>query len=158
VRSREWQNSHFKLRTALNEILDLSNSQEMAAHLVALRNLFSQQVDKAFASMKKTENDLTEATKREDYAYTLKQSLDLVKLKARGQAAKVITDELTSLLSSSGKSNIEPAQNAGFGAFRLVAGGDAVSDEPQFTSEAKVNRQVAPRDSKVIPFRRNRLS
>lgn len=151
LRAREWQKSHFLLRRMLNDILSNSgNSSDIARSVALLRDRFQKKAEESAHEMKRKSVELAEANTREEYAATLKLSVSLVGLKARAQANKVITDELTAVLESSGRS-------------KLASGKGYETDEESFektgTLDGAFEQRIpeskgAATPSNVIPLRR----
>ena len=113
LRAKEWQKSHYELRLALNEILNLGTTSEQSKHLLMLRERFANRVEESAAGIEKAVDSLSETANRQEFAHVLKLSLELIRLKACAQSNKVIAEELTALLSKSGRttdaSGIDPA-------------------------------------------------
>ena len=104
VRAREWQSVHYQLRTALNDILSQCNNSQQSKELLLLREQFGKRAQEAALDVEKGVQQLHDTAKRQEFAHVFKLSLELVRHKARAQANKVIAEELTSLLSKSGRS------------------------------------------------------
>ena len=104
VRAKEWQSAHYTLRTALNDVLSQGSSAQQSKDLLLMREQFSKRSQQAAAAVEQGVRTLNETAKRQEFAHVFKLSLELVRHKARAQANKVISEELTSLLSKSGRS------------------------------------------------------
>lgn len=103
TRSKEWQKVHHNLRIALNDILSLGkNTSTIVSDLANLRQSFMERYQEAAASITDTIDNVNDASSRHEFAHAFKQSCQLIKLKAQAQANKIIADELTSILETSG--------------------------------------------------------
>ena len=108
VRSKEWQRQHEDLRLALNELVSNGNTPDLAKRVVGLRNKFESELLVVRSQIENDTSKLVEATKRNEFHFCFKLSLELAKKKARSQALQVITDELTGIIDSSGNSHQDP--------------------------------------------------
>ncbi len=104
VRAKEWQNAHYQLRTALNDVLSQGGSSQQSKDLLLLREQFAKRAKEAAVAVENGVRTLNETAKRQEFAHVFKLSLELVQHKARAQASKVISEELTSLLNKAGRS------------------------------------------------------
>ncbi|MFN8391952.1 MAG: hypothetical protein U0136_16805 [Bdellovibrionota bacterium] len=98
IRAREWQRSHYQLRTALNDVLGLGNSSAIAREVVGLRDSFLRKSQEATQLVEKGADELVETARRHEFAHIFKISIELIRHKAQAQACKVIADELSSVL------------------------------------------------------------
>lgn len=98
IRAREWQRSHYQLRTALNDVLGLSNSSAIVKEVVALRDQFVRRSGESNSLVEKGADELVDTARRHEFAHIFKISIELIRHKAQAQACRVIADELTSVL------------------------------------------------------------
>ncbi len=138
LRAKEWQRAHLQLRSLLNEALSAGGNSELTAQISLLYQRFHRLAEEAVEVAKQEREKLIETLKREEFAHTLKISLELVRLKARGQAYKAVADEVLSALQTSGKVALEAE--------------GAEVDLPEMEEEAASERMIV--NSNVIPFRR----
>ena len=103
VRADVWQQSHTKLRRALNEIISKTNRDDVIESLIALKNSFIQTSLQSKGLMEKSRTALLELAARDEYAHTLKTSLELIRYKAQMQASQIIADELNAIAQTSRK-------------------------------------------------------
>ena len=103
IRAREWQKTHYDLRVALNDILSLGNSSEQSKQLLLLKERYSVLATDSAKLLRQGSETLKETTERQEFAHVLKLSLELIRIKARAQSNKAISEELSSLLSKAGK-------------------------------------------------------
>lgn len=141
IRAREWQDAHGQLRTVLNEVLGYGATQQMIARLLKLRNEFLAEAEKHFQAVEMGIKAINETARRQEFAYVLKLSAELIRHKARGQACKVIADELNAVLDSSGR-----VQST----IRVFNALDEMNDVPQV--EAQATPEELP--ANVIPLSR----
>ncbi len=104
VRSREWERSHYQLRIVLNEVIGLGTNSAIIAEILQLRERFYLAANESNAALKSGTETLVENIKRQEFAHIFKLSLELVRHKARAQASKVIIDELSAVLDTTGNS------------------------------------------------------
>lgn len=104
IRAKEWQRAHYKLRTALNDILMLGSSAEIVAEVVQLREYFLQKVEESSAALEHGSEAVIDTVQRSEFAHSFRISVELIRHKACVQANKVIAEELSALLEASGRS------------------------------------------------------
>jgi hypothetical protein len=148
MKAKEWQKSHQDLRTALNDVLALGSSSQILPEILSLRDKFVERHNEGRAELERAISDLNEATRRHEFAHGMKILVELVRMKARVQACKTISDELEGILSASGKSVPTAADLAEAQGHK--ASWPAASAE---SSRAVVNGEpVGPQ--KIVPLRR----
>lgn len=158
IRAREWQRSHYELRTALNEILSLGNSSAVTEHIIELRRRFAEKCEENLAAIEKGKELLIETAKRQEFSQIFRNSAELIRCKARAQADKLIVEELTSVLDSSVKNAAPKSPRPEM--FRSlvcdieVAGG-ASEDRDAHQAGLKEEPRVALACSNVIPLSRS---
>lgn len=103
VRADVWQQAHAKLRRSLNDILSKINREDIIESLIDLRNSFIQTSLQSKTLMDKSRSTLLELAAKDEYAHTLKSSLELIRYKAQMQASQIIADELSAITQSSRK-------------------------------------------------------
>jgi hypothetical protein len=103
IRAREWQRAHAQFRSLLNDALSVSNNVSLSARVTSFYKKFLKLSKEAQQSVKDNKDKLLDTIKREEFANSLNLSLELIKLKARAQANKVIADELASTIQLGGK-------------------------------------------------------
>ncbi len=104
ARAKEWQNCHYTLRVALNELLSEQDAKLQAQEVLRLREEYAHKAQERSALVEHGAQTLAEMAKREEFAHTLKLSIELVRHKARAQACKVISDDLNAVLVQSSRS------------------------------------------------------
>lgn len=149
IRAREWRNSHHELRDALNDILTLGVPSEVSARVTALREEFTSRYGSDRRDIERGVIAINDTAQREEFAQVMRFSLELVRLKARAQVHKAIADELTAILSSSGRLPAAERATGGDSAnIEAAAGGLAAemsrAAEISESSSAKV-LQMRPR-------------
>ena len=103
IRSKEWQQSHSKLRTILNEILSEKRNSMLAAQISGVQKLFADEARASSSAMARNKAKLKDANEREEFSNCLKLNMELIRDKSRSQACKVIADELAALLETAAK-------------------------------------------------------
>jgi hypothetical protein len=103
IRAKEWQRSHYQLRSALNEILSEGSSANMTADIVALRQRFLDRAKESSDAVEQGVESTMDTVARHEFAAVFRFSVDLIKHKARAQASQVIAEELSSVLEASGR-------------------------------------------------------
>ena len=98
IRAREWQRSHYQLRTALNDVLSLGNTTQVAREIVSLRDTFIRKSEESTQLVEKGAEELVDTARRHEFAHIFKISVDLIRHKAQAQACRVIADELNAVL------------------------------------------------------------
>ncbi len=98
VRAKEWKKAYSQLRTALNELFEITTPAHLPARVGSVLLRFQKASKEASVTLEKEVQGFVEAARRREFARTLKQSLELIRLKARAQAGKVIVDELNAVL------------------------------------------------------------
>ena len=101
IRAREWQRSHYQLRTVLNDLLSLGNSSAIVKEVTILRDQFLHRANENLRLVEKGAEELVETAKRHEFAHIFKISVELIRHKAQSQACRVIADELGSVLEAS---------------------------------------------------------
>jgi len=148
VRAKEWERSHYQLRAALNDILSLGANSAVLAEILQLRERFYRTAEESSAMLESGVESLVENIRRHEFAHAFKTSVELIRLKARAQASKVIIEELSAVLEASGRPStaVKPGED-GMRAFAPA--------EKQGADEPQAARAMAeqPR-SNVIPLRR----
>lgn len=102
IRAKQWQKTHTKLRTELNDILDLKNGKDCLKRLTSLYNHFVDETDYCNNSLDSSLKELLKAANREEFVHSMKLSFELVRLKAKMQACFAITEELSQVLALQG--------------------------------------------------------
>jgi len=138
VRAKVWQQAYAELRADLNELLMLPGNRQIIEKILQLRFKFEARAQEAVAVVSSGVEQLSTSAERNEFAHTLKLSMELVEQKARGQANQVIADELGELLDASKRNQVVK---------KIVA------ESPQ-QQEASAKPAVNERPSNVIPFRR----
>lgn len=98
IRAKEWQRSHYQLRTSLNDILNIGNNSEVIKKILELREQFLARTADAINQLEKGINEIASAGRKHEFAHIFKISSELIRFKAQAQACKVIADELSSVL------------------------------------------------------------
>lgn len=112
VRAREWQRSHYQLRTALNDVLALGNSQAIVREVLGLRDTFLRKSQESMTLVERGAEELIETARRHEFAHIFKISVELIRHKAQAQACRVIADELTSVIDSSKSAIVSSGEGA----------------------------------------------
>jgi len=112
LRAREWQRAHTKLRTNLNDILDIKHTNKVATEVLKLKEFFQIESDKCNAALDQSLKLLVDSAKREEFVHSLKVSFELIRLKARMQASHAISEELSAILGASGKQGKTPISDS----------------------------------------------
>ncbi len=112
LRAKEWQKTHTKLRTTLNDILDLKNSTKMVSEVARLKDFFQAESDKCNSSLDESLDLLVDSSKREEFVHSLKLSFELIRIKARMQATHAIAEELNAILNACGKRGKTPLEDS----------------------------------------------
>ena len=145
IRASVWQKVHYQLRTALNDIVGLGNTQLVADQLTALRAHFAVKAEESAAFVEKETNSLVDTAKRHEFVHSLRLSYELIRQRARAQAFQAITDELDGVLDTSA---------------RVVTGSnpplkvESLKNEPLNRDLAKNGVEI----SNVIPLNRKQAS
>lgn len=161
VRAKEWQRSHFQLRTALNEILSEAAGARTVQELIALRDRFGAKAAECTALVERETGELLEVAKRKEFAHCLKLALDLVRHNARAQAYSVIVSELNGILDSAPHHKVAAAKQAvsepAAAPVRTErkAADDAAREK---AASAQADDSAAAASSNVIPFSRRAVS
>ncbi len=161
VRAKEWQRSHFQLRTALNEILAESAGARTIQELLELRDRFGSKAAECTALVERETGELLEIARRKEFAHCLKLALDLVRHNARAQAYSVIVSELNGILDSTSSRTSSQAISSSAQSSPSVS--SVVASSPAADSTSVVPKQSeVPADgssaSNVIPFSRRAVS
>lgn len=112
IRAREWQRTHYQLRTALNDILSIGNSGGIVKEVVGLRESFLKRSQESLNLVEKGAEDLIETTRRQEFAHIFKISAELIRLKAQAQACRAVADELSGVLEATAHGDARPASPA----------------------------------------------
>ena len=149
TRAGEWQEVHSKMRLALNDILEQNSSKELISLVLRLREEFRQISANSGSLFQERIEKLAESVKKEEFVHASKQSLELVKIKARLQASNAVVEELTGILSASGRKNLEIDSQAQ-APIQLV-GDTPLGEDLDIPEKIEAN---SGRLRNVIPFRR----
>jgi len=103
IRAREWQRIHADLRTAVNAILEDCPVGQVGQKVNQLKEYFNTLAQTSNTDFSESLEGLLEAAKKEEFTRTAKKSMELVRLKARLQAAQAVSEELTGILGLCGK-------------------------------------------------------
>lgn len=98
IRAKEWQRSHYHLRTSLNDILNIGNNSEVIKKIIELREQFHARSLDAVSQIEKGAAEISSAIKKQEFALIFKISSELIRFKAQAQACNVIADELAAVL------------------------------------------------------------
>lgn len=98
IRAKEWQRSHYQLRTSLNDILNIGNNSEVIKKILELSEQFMARNVDAINQIEKGINEIAAASRKNEFAHIFKISSELIRYKAQAQACKVIADELCAVL------------------------------------------------------------
>jgi len=147
IRAKEWERCHYQLRVALNDILALGSNSAVLAEILQLRERFYQAAEESNSAVETGTETLLENIRRHEFAHSFRMSLELIRHKARAQARKVVTDELSAVLEASGR-NMSAAQQYANNS-RTVPEPEKQVQEPSASAEA-----VAQPRSNVIPLKR----
>ncbi len=109
TRAKQWQQQHYQLRVALNDMLAASAKTSATSQVFALRDKFHCRWAESQAAIEKGTRDLVETAGRQEFAHTLKVSAELIRHKARAEACQVIAKELTAVLEASGRDTSDAA-------------------------------------------------
>ena len=158
VRAKEWQRSHFQLRTALNEILSESAGARTVQELVELRDRFGSKAAECTGLVERETGELLEIAKRKEFAHCLKLALDLVRHNARAQAYSVIVSELNGILDAAPlQQKTLPQKSSGENRSNFPA--EAAATDRNLNEVPESNHEVAAvAASNVIPFSRRAVS
>lgn len=162
IRSKEWQKSHAHLRTCLNNLIESSPPAKLGSELALLHKQFADRAAEGALVCERGTASLIDAGKKHEFAHVMKISFELMRAKAKAQANSVIADELSALLSASGRAG-ELAKA------ELTAGLSKVSDAQAYTSLESSGQQdaasetnalelAAPATSNVISFEQRRAN
>ena len=130
IRAREWQRSHYQLRTALNDVLALGNSAAIVKEVHVLRDSFLRKSKESSALVERGAEELVETARRHEFAHIFKISVELIRHKAQAQACRVIADELTSVLDTSKATLTEGSTESTETGARLLAASVSVAPPP----------------------------
>jgi hypothetical protein len=148
IRAKEWERCHYQLRVALNDILALGSNSAVLAEILQLRERFYQAAEESNTAVETGTETLLENIRRHEFAHSFRMSLELIRHKARAQASKVVTDELSAVLEASGRNPSAVQQYANNR--RTVPTPEKREEEP-FAGAEEVAVQTR---SNVIPLRR----
>jgi Mn-dependent DtxR family transcriptional regulator len=112
IRAREWQRSHYQLRTVLNDLLSLGNSNAIVKEVNLLREQFLLRANENLRLVEKGAEELIETSRRHEFAHIFKISAELIRHKAQAQACRVIADELAAVLDASNANVEKTSENA----------------------------------------------
>lgn len=142
IRSKEWQQSHSKLRAILGDVLSETSGAELGLKVSRVQRVFAEEARENLREIEKGKQQLRDALSREEFAHALKLNLDLIREKARVQANTVISDELASLLNLSGRKLSQVKQIS------------------MMTKSAGVNEasEISPLAPNVIPLKKRLLA
>ena len=149
IRAKEWQKSHFQLRTALNDIIALGSSSAVLAELLNLRERFLAKAEESARAVSKGTETLLETAKRHEFAHIFRISVELIRYKARAQANSVIADEIAAVLEASGR-NTTGVRNGADRSMACETGAQILQDEGPVPEKQVVNGPP----SNVIPLKR----
>lgn len=141
IRAKEWQRSHYQLRTAINEILTLGSNALIAEQVAELRDRFLAKSKESAAAVERGADELVETARRHEFAHIFKISLELIRLKAQTQACKVVADELASILDVSGRQVLP----------KSIEGESTLADEQALNAISAVEAESR---SNVIPLKK----
>lgn len=151
LRAREWERAHAQFRTALNSALELPSQTALFQRVSALYHKFHNISEECSEKAKTDRDRLIETAEREEFAHSLKLSLELVRIKARAQAHKVISDELSSIIQLAHRAS-SFARDDSEASASLPVNIAATPAEQEEVSEETPSRLAV--NSNVIPFRR----
>jgi hypothetical protein len=103
IRAKEWQRTHYQLRTALNEILSEGSSSTLTADIVALRQRFVDRATESGDAVEVGVDSIMDTAARHEFAHIFRLSVEMIRYKARAQASRVIAEELSAALDASGR-------------------------------------------------------
>lgn len=141
IRAKEWQRSHYQLRTAINEILTLGSNALIAEQVAELRDRFLAKAKESATAVERGADELVETARRHEFAHIFKISLELIRLKAQAQACKVVADELASILDVSGRQVLP----------KSIEGENTLADEQALNALSAVEAESR---SNVIPLKK----
>lgn len=141
IRAKEWQRSHYQLRTAINEILTLGSNALIAEQVAELRDRFLAKAKESAAAVERGADELVETARRHEFAHIFKISLELIRLKAQAQACKVVADELGSILEVSGRQVLP----------KSIEGESTLADEQALNALSAIEAESR---SNVIPLKK----
>lgn len=141
IRAKEWQRSHYQLRTAINEILTLGSNALIAEQVAELRDRFLAKAKESAAAVERGADELVETARRHEFAHIFKISLELIRLKAQAQACKVVADELASILDVSGRQVLP----------KSIEGESTLADEQALNALSAIEAESR---SNVIPLKK----
>jgi hypothetical protein len=162
IRAREWQRSHYQLRTALNDVLSLGNTSAVAREVVALRETFLKRSEDAVQLVDKGAEELIDTARRHEFAHIFKISVELIRHKAQAQACKVIADELSAVLDACNPNAKLPEEHSSKTLSRLPSSGkvpgrdSVVSNLEQLQAKRSEIDNAAEQQqrSNVVPLKR----
>jgi hypothetical protein len=121
IRAREWQKAFHELRTELSDILTPGISSSTATHVADLLRKSCDKRDVAGREFEKHSVDLQGSLKNEEYASALRTLVEVIQLRARHQATRAITDELSGVLESAGRSLTPKQENPRVSSFSSMS-------------------------------------
>jgi len=130
VRAREWQRSHYQLRTSLNDVLGLGTSGAIVKEVAGLRDQFHRKANEAMDLVERGAEELVETARRHEFAHIFKISVELIRHKAQAQACRVIADELSAVLEASNAAGDRSEEPAGSKILRATTDVLRGSQEP----------------------------
>jgi hypothetical protein len=137
ARAKQWQQQHYQLRIALNDILSAGSKASLTAQVFALRDKFHSRWSESKTAIDEGTKNLIETAGRQEFAHTLKVSAELIRHKARAEACQVIAKELTAILEASGRDTSDAAAQKSLEQIQAIEA-QRINVEPQ-VSEASSN-------------------
>lgn len=105
ARATEWQQSYKELRLSLNEILEKNNlsASKLSKPVTELYNNLAEGLEETRARYNKISKDSFSAFENKEFLRCSKNSIELIRLKARIQSQTAVAEELSNLLNSSNR-------------------------------------------------------
>ena len=155
IRAREWQRIHAELRGAVNEILENCPVGQVGVKVNQLKEeylILAQASNKEFTE---SMSSLLEAAQKEEFTRTAKKSMELVRLKARLQAAQAVSEELTGILSLCGKNPGTMPPDETISELHLL-GDTPLGEDLELPAETRLEANGAERPN-IIQFPKKKL-
>lgn len=147
IRAQEWQRSHRKFRSELNELVSEAKSGEVVAQIVGLRDELKRLIIASSSALSKTMEEMQATTGRQEFVHSMKLSVELIRLKARYQANSMLAAELDHVLQASGKAHFSSgsAEKSKAHSKSSVETLEDGRQEPEYSNVIHLNTKVVGR-------------
>ncbi len=155
IRAKEWQRIHAELRGAINDILENCPVGQVGTKVNQLKDEFLLLAKNSSQDFSENLESLLEAAKKEEFTRTAKKSMELVRFKARLQAAQAVSEELTGILNLCGKSREGEVPEETISELHLL-GDTPLGEDLETPAETRLEANGSERQN-IIQFPKKKL-